>query len=75
MQHTQEGYWLSRSDSDLGGKERERILGEIEVNMEERRKIKRATTMTAEQSTAVKSSNKKGKKKKSEKKKNQGFGK
>ena len=79
-----EGYWLSRSDSDLAGKEREKILGEIEGNMEERRKIKRATTMTASgvgRSTAVTSSNKKSKKKKSKKKKNaidsraKGFGK
>jgi hypothetical protein len=42
-----EGYWLSRSDSDSAGKEQADILVEIERNMEERRKIKRATTLTA----------------------------
>jgi len=46
-----EGYWLSRSDStdssSAGKNERADILGEIETNMEERRKIKRATTLTA----------------------------
>mmetsp|Transcript_3380 Transcript_3380/g.5182 ORF Transcript_3380/g.5182 Transcript_3380/m.5182 type:complete len:338 (-) Transcript_3380:101-1114(-) len=67
-----EGYWLSRSDSDLAGKERANILVEIESNMDERRKIKRATTLTSSgvgRGTAEKGSNKKSKKKKNKKKK------
>ena len=68
-----EGYWLSRSDSDLVvGKDRANVLVEIKSNMEERRKIKRATTLTASrvgQSTVRKSSHKKSKKNKNKKSK------
>ena len=52
-----EGYWLSRSDSSdsssAGKKGRADILVEIENNMEERRKIKRATTLTAASASGV----------------------
>lgn len=72
-----EGYWLSRSDPVAASKTQTDILVEIERSMEERRKIKRATTLTAlgvgrnsDEMSGAKSNDGKGRKKKKKKKMN-----